>query len=151
MQLATRPKDSLTSSDDSTLRDKSPGDQHEYRFIRGARGITKDGMQASFEDYESTDGVMILTRTESFRTAAEMATQFKAKTKGLSEIIERTEVEDSQVNIKGVRIVGKHFGNDPGVTEYVIIFTGEIEISYIESVSLAHLLDFEEKVEKHHR
>ena len=117
----------------------------EYKFLEAARGITKEGIQASFQTYQSSDGETISIRTEFFRSVADMESQFVTTLKGLAEIITSSGITDDNDNVIGRRISGKAFPDELGQERYCVIWTHSNEISYIESKSLNHALDFEKK------
>ena len=122
--------------------------RREYRSIEAARGVTKDGIQASFQTYESSDGIRVFIRIEHFRSTDDMETQFETQTRSFAEIIERSGIKDVKGNTKEERIVGKHFPDEQGIVTYSIMWNEHIKIRYIESTSLDHILDFEKQFYK---
>lgn len=126
----------------------SSSHRYKFTFIEAARGITRDGIQASFQTYESSDGITVFTRTEFFRSAADMRDQFKKSASRLSEILERNSTQESSKDgLRNERLVGRN-SPDKGMENYSIIWNHENRISYIESISLSHNLDFERQFYK---
>jgi hypothetical protein len=124
-------------------QDQSQG-HRAYTYIESARGVTQEGIEASFVTYESSDGITLFVRTEHFVSTAEAATQFEMKTNSLSEILERRNLQDVKGDSRGERVVGRHRNKD-GQEIYSVIWSHGTRISYLESVSLDHVLDFEKR------
>jgi len=130
-------------------QEQSAGLHNQYKEVKAGRGITKDGVQASFQTYVSDNGVTVFTRVEFFRSRSDMTTQVEAKIQKLSLIIDRDNTEQSKETggisreTKGERIVGKRVPDEQGRELYCILVTNDNRISYIESASLDTILDFE--------
>src|SRR6185295_14257577 len=117
----------------------------EYRYRASAKGVTNDGILASFGSYESSDGVTVFTRSEYFRSNSDMKIYFEKVAKHLAEMIEVSKDHTSKDHTKEERVVGKHPPNDKGMELYSIMRSENRTIRYIESTSLVHILDFEKQ------
>ena len=146
-QSATELLNSFSPCNSCIGQDQSPS-RREYRSREAARGVTKDGIEASFQTYESSDGIRVFIRTEFFRSTDDMKTHFETQTKSFAEIIEKGDIKAVKGNPKKERIVGKHFPNEEGIEMYSIMWHEHGRIKYVESTSLDHALDFEKQFYK---
>jgi hypothetical protein len=123
--------------------DPSLGRGGEYKIVTSGRGETRDRILCSFSSYEASDGIKLFVRIEVLPSVDAMKIQFESKARSLARIIERRYLKVGQAGAKGERIVGKHSFEEPEIIRYVIMWSHGNEISYIESASLDHILEFE--------
>jgi hypothetical protein len=120
----------------------------EFQAVKYYSGRKGNGAQFSAGTYDSTDGKVVSSTVETYRSATRAKSELKKRIKKATEIVERGSKRNRNGKLIGYRVVVMLRGGSQFGTYATVLWLAGEELHIIESSSLQHALEFERQFYK---